>query len=132
MTEGRIVAVSRELYPEIQRGSGVVDDTRPCHFAGHDRPADAELAATPEGLRHTCGTYVIDLSGAEIETSSRSCSDWPTISKLDDSNTGLQLLSADSMTRPGWVVPNIVAAADVPIQRQRPDDFTALSDPGRW
>ena len=50
----------------------------------------------------------------------------------NDSNTGLQLLPAGSMTRPGWVVPNRVAAADVPIQRQRPDDLTALSDPGRW
>ncbi|MGH8951360.1 MAG: hypothetical protein ACRDX9_08030, partial [Acidimicrobiia bacterium] len=51
---------------------------------------------------------------------------------LDDPSTGPAVPTAGSMPRPGWVVPKIVGTSDIPIQRQRPEESTALPDPGRW
>jgi hypothetical protein len=42
------------------------------------------------------------------------------------------VLSPGSVPRAGWVVPESVRALDVPVQRQRPEESSALPDPSRW
>jgi GT2 family glycosyltransferase/glycosyltransferase involved in cell wall biosynthesis len=51
---------------------------------------------------------------------------------LDDPSTGPPSLTAGSMPRPGWVVPESAGSSDIPVQRQRPEESAALPDPGRW
>ena len=51
---------------------------------------------------------------------------------LLDQTIGPQPLQPGSLPRPGWFVPDEVAEAELPVQRQRPEESAIMPDPERW